>query len=282
MLGRHRSLLFAITAAALGVFLNVGMSAAQERPYFTTYNDHLEKPGEIEVSLLTTAGHARDGGAGYVAPWVEIEFGVTSRWTTEVYLEGVSVAGNGSGFTGWRLENRYRPLKNDHAINPVLYVEYENITEASRIQKEIVGSGMLPADPVRILNETHAHELEGRLILSSHVGAWNASENVIVEKNLSESEGVEFGYSVGVSRPLGEERTPTCHVCASTLTVGVEAYGGLGSTVVAPFDGTRHYVAPIVAWRPTSGSLVHASVGVGLTGTSDHYLLRFGYTIEVK
>src|SRR5262245_61782644 len=156
------------------VFAHAHTSAAQERPYFVTYSDHLEKQGELDVSLLTTAGHARDGGDGYVAPWIEVEYGVTPRWTAELYLEGVSIAGNGSAFTGWRLESRYRPFKNDYPINPVLYIEYEHVNEASRIQKEIVGSGSLPADPIGELREEQSHELEGRLILSSRIGTWNA------------------------------------------------------------------------------------------------------------
>ncbi len=268
-------------AAVLCLWLHAGLSTAQERPYFVTYNDHLEKPREVEVSLLTTAGHARDDGSGYIAPWIEVEYGVTSRWTAELYLEGVSIRDNGSAFTGWRVESRFRPFKTDHAINPVFYVEYENVNEASRIQKEIVGSGMLPAEPIAELRESHAHEFEGRLILSSRAGAWNVSENVILEKNVSENEGVEFGYAAAVSRPLGDEITSRCRFCVSTLTLGVEAYGGLGSTMTSMWDETRHYVAPIIAWRPTPGSLVHASVGFGLTSTSDHYLFRFGYTVEV-
>jgi hypothetical protein len=277
-----RRLTSIILSGAFCLGLYPGDSAAQEPPYFVTYNEHLEAPGEIELSLLTTAGHARDGGEGYVAPWIEVAYGVTSRWTAELYLEGVALANNGSAFTGWRLENRYRPFKGDLPINPVLYIEYENINEASRIQKEITGSGMLPVNPVRVLSEEQAHEIEGRLILSSRIGAWNMSENIILEKNLSKSEGVEFGYTVGVSRPLGEEAQAICRFCLSTFTVGVEAYGGLGSTITSVFDDTRHYVSPILAWRPTRGSLVHASVGFGLTNVSDHYLLRFGYTIDVR
>ena len=30
-------------------------------------------------------------------------------------------------FTGYRWENRFRPLLREHWINPVLYIEFENI-----------------------------------------------------------------------------------------------------------------------------------------------------------
>src|SRR6266571_8382586 len=88
--------------------------------------------------------------------------------------------------------------KREHRINPVLYLEYEGINEASRIQKEIVGNAPGFGEPNSELSQTHAHELETKLILSSDVHNWNLAENFIVEKNLSAEEGFEFGYALGV------------------------------------------------------------------------------------
>ena len=203
-------------------------------------------------------------------------------WTTELYFEGVTTRHDGSAFGGWRWENRFRPLVGEHRINPVLYVEYENVNEASRIQKGIVGSGSLSQEPIAELRREHAHELEGKLILSSTVRGWNLAENFIFEKNLSEDEGVEFGYSVGVSRALGGLATATtCHVCKENFVLGVEAYGGLGSTKEATLTDTRHFLAPVVAWQVTSRSTLKASVGFGLSDASDWYLLRLGWDYEL-
>src|SRR5206468_8895718 len=138
---------------------------------------------------------------------------------------------DGSAFTGWRWEHRFRPLKSEHRLNPVIYVEYERINEATRIQREIVGSGPLHFEPIDELRQEEAHELEAKLILSSAVRGWNISENMIVEKNLSADEGVEFGYAVGISRPLGGLASGTsCRFCRENFVAGIEAYGGLGST----------------------------------------------------
>src|SRR5207249_4427179 len=82
------------------------------------------------------------------------------------------------------------------------YLEYENINEASRIRKEIVGAAPELNESNAELRATRAHELETRLILSSTAHDWNISENFIVEKNLSENEGFEFGYALAVARPL--------------------------------------------------------------------------------
>src|SRR5206468_3111043 len=166
------------------------------------YDHYLEERGNLEIAVATATGLPKGGSRAYTAPWLELELGLTGWWTTELYLEGVTTRGDGNAFTGWRFENRFRPFKTEHRLNPVLYVEYERLNEASRIQKEIVGAGRVHFEPIDELTQEHAHELEGKLILSSAVAGWNVSENVIIEKNLSQDEGFEFGYAVGVARPL--------------------------------------------------------------------------------
>jgi hypothetical protein len=232
--------------------------------------------------LANTTGVPKNGNAVYHAPWLELEYGFTGWWTAELYLEGVTTHGDGKGFTGWRWENRFRPLRSEHRVNPVLYVEYEDINEASRIQKEIVGSGAIEYEPIAELKAVHARELEGKLILSSVAGAWNISENIIFEKNLSADEGLEFGYSVGVSRPIGTLASgSSCHLCAENFIIGVEAYGGLGSTEGFAAGEQRHYLAPVVGWHVTPRTTIKASAGFGLTDASDHALLRVGVSFEL-
>lgn len=280
---RDRSHMFAIRLVALVVCVTFAVPAlAQERAYFVTYDHYLEEPGNLEIAVATTTGVPKSNRASYTAPWLELEYGFTGWWTGELYLEGVTTRGDGNGFTGWRFENRFRPLKSEHRINPVLYVEYESLNEASRIQKEIVGAGGLPFEPIDELREEHAHELEAKLILSSAAGVWNVAENIIVERNLSEDEGVEWGYSVGASRPLGTIASGReCHVCRENFIIGVEAYGGLGSTEAFDRQNQRHYVAPVIGWHITGRSTFKASTAFGLTERSDRYLLRFGFAYEL-
>jgi hypothetical protein len=272
---------------ALGLLFSLvfpaGVAFAQEqpeRPYFVTYDDHVEKRGELELSLVTTTGDVRNEATRYYAPWMELEYGVTSWWTSELYIEGASFVGDGSAFTGWRLENRFRPLKGDHLLNPVLYVEFEDVNDASRIQTEVVGRGPLPFAPIGDLTEGRNRELEGRLILSSSFGRWNVSENLVVEKNLSEEEGVEFGYTVGVARSFGSG-LETCRFCPSAFIASVEAYGGLGTTASDATGSLQQYIAPVFSWHVTPGSLFRASIGFGLTSASDRYLVRVGYSFEL-
>lgn len=263
------------------VFLLSTPAFAQERAFFVTYDHYLEERGDVEIALASTTGFPKDHHDTYTAPWLEIEYGLRGWWTTELYLEGVMTGDSGSAFTGWRWENRFRPTRTQHPVNPVLYLEYERVNEASRIQKEIVGEGPVSFEPIGELRHETAQEIEAKLILSSTVRGWNVAENLTVEKNLSEREGYEVGYSVGVSRRLGSMAGGSnCRVCAQNLVAGVEAYGGLGSTEDFTVSGARHYLAPVVAWRLSTRSTLKASVALGLTAPSDHALLRIGYAHE--
>jgi hypothetical protein len=256
---------------------------AQEAPYFVTYDHHVEEPGNLEVETSSTLGIPRSGQRLFFAPYTEIEYGVAGRWTTELYLEGQSTSGDSAVFTGWRLENRFRPLKREHWINPVLYLEYEGVNEASRIQKEIVGHSELSDERNAELADTHAHELETKLILSSNVRDWNLAGNFIVEKNLSATEGFEFGYSLGVARPLAKLATGgECRWCRENFIAGVEMYGGLGSTLDLSLHDTAHYIAPVIRWQISDNSSIHFSPVIGLTHVSNPVVLRFGYSYEIQ
>ncbi|PYX27460.1 MAG: hypothetical protein DMG80_18480 [Acidobacteria bacterium] len=256
---------------------------AQEAPYFVTYDHHLEEPGNLEIATWTTIGIPRSGQNLFVAPFAEFEYGITGRWTTELYLEGQGTPGDSAVFTGWRLENRFRLLKREHWINPILYFEYEGINEATKILKEVVGNAEISSERNADLAAVHAHEIEAKLILSSNFHDWNLSENFIVEKNLSQAEGFEFGYALGVSRPLSKIASGNeCHFCLENFNAGVELYGGLGSTNGFGFHQTAHYLAPVISWQVSDNSSFHFSPSFGLTNVSYPALLRFGYVYEIR
>jgi len=160
--------------AFLAVLVAIPCSA-QESPFFVTYTHHMEEPGNLEIETSSTMGIPRSGQKFYAAPYMEVEYGLTAQWTTELYLETSSVWGDSTVFTGWRFENRYKPLKREHWINPVLYLEFENVNEASRIQKEIEGGGPDLISSNRELRGEHAHELETKLILSTAAALLAAS-----------------------------------------------------------------------------------------------------------
>lgn len=271
-----------LPCCALFLALSALPLAAQNSPYFVAYDHHMEEVGNLEITHQSTFGFQKQNLPNFWAPLMELEYGVTGWWSSSLYLEAASQLHDATVFTGFRLENRFKPLRRDHLINPVLYFEFENINEASRIKKEIVGHAEPSNELLRDLRAEKARELEGKLILSSNAKGWNIAENFIFEKNLTHDEGVEFGYALGLSRPLASIASGnSCRLCRENFNAGLELYGGLGSTEQFGFSDTAHYLAPTLAWRFAENSVLRVSPGFGLTMMSDRVLFRVGYTYEI-
>ncbi len=255
---------------------------AQDRPYFVTYNHQLEEPGSLEVSVIPVFGTQR-GGGDFLASWTELEYGMKGWWTAEFYLDGQSTRGDSTIFTGFRWENRFRPLMREHWINPVLYIEFENINAADKTLLEAVGHDTQAdhATPNSIARLERQRELETKLILSSNFKGWNVSENFIGEKNLTGGPW-EFGYALGVSRPLALAASPNrCNFCRENFVAGMELYGGLGDRRRFGLQDTSHYLAPLLAWNLPNGTTLRLSPTFGMNSASHRFLLRFGISYEI-
>lgn len=282
ILSRVRYVLcFTALAAALSTAPH---SSAQEPPYFVAYSQALEEPGNLEISLLTDAASPQYGNT-FGSGTMELEYGTAAWWTTEFYLTGQTTGGDSTVFNGFRLENRFRPLFREHFINPVLYVEYENLNEADRSLLEITGHDSI-ADyriPNDIGRQVTERALETKLILSSNVGGWNISENFISEKDLNESDPAEFGYAIGISRPLALAASPRpCLLCRENFTAAVEVYGGLGDVNGFGWRATSQYVGPIIAFSVPNGPTIAFSPNFGLNDNSLGVLYRFKVSYEVQ
>jgi hypothetical protein len=268
---------------SLALLLLTVPALAQQNPYFVTYDHHLEEPGNLEMTTQSTVGFQKQNLPTYLGQLAEFEYGVTGWWTSSLYLEGATQANDATVFTGFRLENRFKPLKSEHRVNPVFYFEFENVNEASRIRKDIVGHAELTDESLSELRGEKEREIETKLILSSNVRNWNISGNFIVEKNLSEDEGFEFGYALGAYRPLSTLASGTdCRFCRENFAAGIELYGGLGSTDRFGFKDTEQYLAPGLSWNLGKNSNLRISPGFGLTHGSARILLRVGYTYEIE
>jgi hypothetical protein len=253
-----------------------------EGPFFITYTHQMEEPGNLEMSIKAVTG-SPGGGNRFFGAAAELEYGIQGWWTTELYLDGQSTTGESTIFTGYRWENRFRIVPGEHWINPVLYVEFENINGADKTLLEVVGhdgQGDL-ADPNDETRREKKREIEAKLILGSYFKGWTIAENLIAEKNVRH-EPYEFGYAVGISRPLALIARPNkCEFCRENFQAGLEVYGGLGTYSGFGLNGTSHYVAPILAWTSTGGSTFRISPGFGVTGTSARFLLRASVTYEL-
>ena len=204
-------------------------------------------------------------------------------WSTELYLDGQATRGQNILFTGYRWENRFRLLPREHWINPVLYVEFENINGSDRGMLEVVGH-----DGVEDLAESSVEgrlekkrELEAKLILGSHWKGLTIAENFIAEKNVRH-EPYEFGYAAGISRPLAlAARAERCQFCPENFQVGAEIYGGLGTHDDFGLRGTSHYVGPTVTWTLANATTFKVSPSFGVNDRSAGFLLRFGVSYEI-
>lgn len=260
-----------------------GAAHAQEQPYFVTYSDALEEPGNLEIEVKGLTASPKDANA-FFSPTMEFEYGATAWWTTEVYVQGQATANDSANFTGFRWENRFRVLQTEHGINPVLYVEYEDINGADKSILEVVGH-----DGAADLQGTNAEasqeiqrEMEGKLILSSYVKGWNISENFISEKNLA-NEPWEFGYALGASRPLSlAAQAHECVLCRQNFAAGAELYGGLGTAHDFGFADTSHYAGPAMNWGLPHGTTIGFSPQFGLNHNSAGALWRFNVSYEFQ
>lgn len=236
----------------------------------------------MEVETKTASGQPREGSIFYGTS-SEIEYGTRAWWTSELYLDSQHTVDQGTLFTGFRLENRVRPLLREHILNPVIYVEFEDINGANKSLLEVVGHD--GESNLRVDNGTAGmeklREVELKVILSSNVKGWNFSENVIGEKNLSHAPW-EFGYAVAASRPLRMMASANeCRFCAETVQVGVEMYGGLGDITSLGTHNTSHYFAPTANWQMLHGATVTLSPGFGLNDNSLSHIYRLGISYEI-
>jgi hypothetical protein len=276
---RRAIVLFAL---ALPFFFLPGLAHGQENPYIVAYDHYLEEPGNLEIEYFSTFGTQRAGN-DFHAFWAEFEYGATAWWTTEFYVDGQSTFGDSTVFTGIRFENRFRVLKREHFINPVLYVEYENISGADKILKEVEGHDVESdyADSNAPLRKEHNHELEFKLLLSGSHKGWNFTQNTIATKSLS-NEPWEFAYAIGASRPLAlKASAKRCSFCPQNFIAGAELYGGLGDSHSFGLHDTSHYFAPVIAWNLPSDWTLRLSAGFGLNDNSHRFLLRWGVSREI-
>src|SRR5690349_5789890 len=163
-----------------GTFVYLPCCWGDEGPFFITYTHQMEEPGNLELATKNVTGKPGDGNR-FLGSTTELEYGINGWWTTEFYLDGQATFGDSTLFTGYRWENRFRVLPREHWINPVLYVEFENINGADRSLREIVGHDGEQdlAEPVSEARLEKKREIEAKLILGSYWKGWNFSENFI-------------------------------------------------------------------------------------------------------
>lgn len=251
---------------------------------FVTYNHHTADQGEIEVKLFTDVSEG--AGSDYFAQLVEIEYGVTDRWTTALYFEGVDSDGDDYEFGGWRFENRFRLFEYGAVpLNPVLYVEYEALEPSHRYIRGVTGR-VGEADEGEEEEEGTEHELETKLILGQDLSdRLDVAFNWINEVNLDSGDW-EFGYALGVNYVLFEVKSGARHSWAlKEAKLGLELFGGLGDAqegLTLDPDETKQYAGINVKGELANGVELGVGGAFGLTDHSEDAVLRMmvGYEFD--
>ena len=270
------------TVGFLLLLVAAAPARGDEKPYFVTYDHHMEEPRAIEFAYSPSIGFPKDAGKFYSGLF-EVGYGLKSWWTTEVYLAHQYTWGQGGAFTGVRWENRFRPLQSEHWINPVLYVEYAHTNEADRSFRDVVGHSDPEEleEPIDELKQEIENELELKLIVSRDHKGWNIAGNFIAEKNLS-NKPWEFGYALGFDRPLALAVSPNpCRLCRENFRAGAELYGGLGDVYAFGFRDTAQYLAPVLLWRFADSMSLRLSPSFGITDGSVPFMMRFSILYEI-
>ncbi len=280
-----RQLIHVSRNSALGLCIVLAAAAwvlGDEKPYFVTYDHHLEEPRSLEFAYSTAIGFPKNADRFY-SGLLEAGYGLRSWWTTELYLAHQYTWGQGGAFTGVRWENRFRPFQNEHWLNPVLYIEYAHTNEADRSFREVVGHADPEEleEPVTELKQEIENELELKLIVSRDHKGWNIAGNFITEKNLS-NQPWEFGYALGFDRPLALAASPNpCRFCRENFRVGAELYGGLGDAHEFGTRDTAQYLAPVLLWHFADNTSLRLSPTFGITDGSVPFIVRFGILYEI-
>ena len=152
--------LLSVFSAGIVLIFSPSRAVAGNGPFFVLYDHHPEEKGEVEVMLMTDYAKSKVGGNN-IPQMLEIEYGVTKKLTTELMLEGQKTMGDTWVFTGWRWENRYRLFERELPVNPMIYVEWENLNGATKYKMEV--SGFRDLQPVR---NREAKKEKERIIVS--------------------------------------------------------------------------------------------------------------------
>lgn len=264
----------------LAATIGPSLTFAGNGPFFVVYDHHPEEKGEVEVMLMNDFNKSRVGRDNY-AQMVEVEYGVTDRWTSEFMLEGQKTTGDSWVYTGWRWENRYRLFEEELPVNPMIYAEWENLNGATKYKMEVSGNRDL--EPVSNTEAKKEKEriLETRLILGKEFGPLTVAFDWINESDTLRRFETAFGYAMGFRYTIGVHAGEHLHRRErrngdnSRWIVGMEMYGGLGDTKsfgIMP-KKQEHYLAPVVMWHAYN-VMFHFSPAIGLTDASDKYVLR--------
>lgn len=192
-----------VCGLVFSTLLLASIAFADRRSYVWTYEYKTVERGEGELEsyfTLSTPDAGRLEGTTSVEHQVELEVGMTDRFDFSVYQVFAQAPGEALKYEGFKLRSRYLiGAKGRHAVDPLVYVEYEGKPDFSE------------------------HVLESKLVLAKDLGRLNIALNLVGEVEIGDEWEAEPAYAVGASYEIGK-----------LLRAGLEAKGSEAGHYIGP------------------------------------------------
>ncbi len=170
----RKMLLFA-TATALITAIG-GVVHADKRQYLATYGYYTAEKGKWEIEQYTDSFFAPNGDTTLQSK-TELEYGITDRLMTSVYLVNKKPDGESFNYAETKLQFRYRLNEPGNQFwDTAGYLEF-----------------------VRPSDSEKPYKMELKAIFSHEFPKFNLSANIISEKKLEGGQKVVLGYAVGAA-----------------------------------------------------------------------------------
>jgi len=208
--------------------------------------------GHNQPGIGTGGEEFASRGSWYSA--LEFTYGLTDRIEGSFYLNWTQTSGHGFWYSGSKYRLRGRLF--DEGRLPVNLSWYAELEWNKKPQ----------------FDDTEL-EFELRPIIENDFGLWSIVLNPKFEKPITgpdKNKGFEFGYANGIYYRWKRYLSP-----------GVEFYGGIGRIDdTDPLHDQQHYVFPVVWGELPHGIEYSVGPGIGLTGGSDHVVMKFNLEFE--
>jgi hypothetical protein len=260
-----------VTALAAAVICILGIAriaSAQVDPWeFEVYPYATEGRGVVELetdNAVVPDGHSQ-GGIGTAAGnypsqgmfynQYELTYGLTDRIEAAAYLNLAKPSGASYQYAGSKFRLRGRLF--DPGVLPVDLGWYAELEWHQTPQFD-----------------DNQLELELRPIIEKDIGQFSFIVNAQFEKPIFEgpnrNQGFEFGYANGIYYRWRRFISP-----------GVEFYGATGNIDDNdPLPQQQHYIFPVLWGELPRGIEYNVGPGIGLTGGSDHVIVKFNLELE--
>ena len=273
-------------------------STAPMNPYTSTISYPLAKD-MLMISVLPDFQVARSG-RNFVTGMAMLQYGLTSRWTVGLMVEGQKIGGLPTTYGGLRVNTYVRLFPHDDVVHLTLYGEYEGLNGAALYKMEVAGFGGEDLEgPLEEARRTPVRTFEQRAIMYHDWGHVNLTFNFVSETDL-DSHDNDFGYTWGVFRqPRWTGMTTKAAMAAmpgmsgsdapprlslQRLGYGVEMLGALGDAHQFGFhrDRQQHYVGPVFTYTVSPHWSVTLQPAFGLSAVSDPFILRMGIGTSIE